>query len=174
MIKLPIKFSENDKVGIFIDEANIFYAQKELGWKIDWKKFADLLRQNFNLKILRYYLGMPLSGEQKIRNLKIKKILESFGYAVISKPLKKIYLDGKKKKFRYKCNFDVEIALDVASFIKNLDMVIIVSNDSDFLALRDFTLINKKKFLFACFERSIAWEIRRSKFVLIESYIQRS
>jgi len=114
MIKLPIKFSENDKVGIFIDEANIFYAQKELGWKIDWKKFADLLRQNFNLKILRYYLGMPLSGEQKIRNLKIKKNLESFGYAVISKPLKKIYLDGKKKKFRYKCNFDVEIALDVA------------------------------------------------------------
>lgn len=169
MIKLPIKISKIDRVGIFIDEANIFYAQKELGWKIDWKKLADLLRENFNLKILRYYLGMPLAGEQKIRNLKIKKLLESFGYTVISKPLKKIYVERKKKKYLYKCNFDVEISLDVASFTKNLDVIIVVSNDSDFLALRDFTLINKKKFLFACFERNIAWEIRRSKFIFLES-----
>lgn len=165
---LPIIIKKTDRVGVFIDEANVFYAQKELGWKIDWKKFADLMRTEFNLKMLRYYLGMPLAGQQKINNLKVKTFLESFGYTVITKPLKKIYIDNIKSEFKYKCNFDVEISLDVVSFIKNLDVVILVSNDSDFLALRDFSLINKKKFLFICFERRIAWEIRRSKFLFME------
>ena len=167
-IIIPIKVAKTNKVGIFIDEANLFYAQKELGWKIDWRKFIDLMRKNFNLKFIRYYLGMPLSSKQKIKNLKIKTLLESFGYTVITKPLKKIYTDSKKAKFKYKCNFDVEIALDIAAFLNNLDTIIIVSNDSDFIAIRDFVLINKKQFLFACFKRKIAWEIRRSKFIFLE------
>lgn len=165
---LPFKISKNTKVGIFIDEANIFYTQKELGWKIDWKKFASLFKTNLDLKILRYYLGMPSSGESKLKNLKIKNLLESFGYTVVTKPLKKIYLNDKKNSFKYKCNFDVEIALDITSFLTELDLVIIVSGDSDFIAIKDFVLINKKKLLFMCFEKRVSWEIRRSKYLFIE------
>jgi len=167
---LPVKVFKNTKVGIFIDEANIFYIQKELGWKIDWKKFASLFKTNLDLKILRYYLGMPSSGESRLKNLKIKNLLESFGYTVVTKPLKKIYLNNNKNSFKYKCNFDVEIALDIASFLTELDLVIIVSGDSDFVAIKDFVLINKKKLIFVCFEKRVSWEIRKSKYLFLEKF----
>lgn len=165
---LPIKTTKKTKVGIFIDEANLFYIQRELGWKIDWTKLAQLFSQNFHLKILRYYLGMPVAGPGRLKNLKIQKILELAGYTVVTKPLKKILIDSHSKKYRYKCNFDVEIGLDVSTFIKNLDLIIIVSGDSDFIAIKDYVLINNKQFLFVCFEKRVAWEIRRSKHLFLE------
>lgn len=165
---LPIKLAKNAKIGLFIDEANLFYIQKELGWKIDWSRFINLLKTDLNVTINRYYLGMPLSGEAKVKNTKFKKMLEGFGYTVITKPLKKIYVDKKKGKFVYKCNFDVEIAVDITTFIKNLDLVIICSSDSDYIAVRDYILMNKKKILFLCFERKVSWEIRKSKSFFLE------
>lgn len=165
---LPIKISEKTRVGIFIDEANLFYIQKELGWKIDWEKFINLLKESLNIKIVRYYLGMPLTGRARIKNLKFKTMLESFGYTVITKPLKKIYTDKRTNKFKYKCNFDVEIAVDVTTFLDDLDLVIIASSDSDYIAVRDYVLVNKKKIMFVCFERKVSWEIRRSKHAFLE------
>lgn len=166
---LPIKLPKNAKAGLFIDEANLFYIQKELGWKIDWNKFINLLKTNLNITINRYYLGMPLSGEAKVKNIKFKKMLEGFGYTVITKPLKKIYTDKKTGKFVYKCNFDVEIAVDITTFIKNLDLIVICSSDSDYIAVRDYVLINKKKIMFLCFERKVSWEIRKSKSLFLEN-----
>ena len=167
---LPTKIPKNTRVGVFIDEANLFYIQRELGWKIDWKKFRLLLKKNLIIENLRYYLGMPQSGEPLIKNKKIKIRLESLGYNVITKPLKKIYVDNKKTIFKYKCNFDVEIALDVSQSLDKLDLIIIVSNDSDFIALKNYVLKQKKKFVFICFERKIAWEIRNSKHIFLESF----
>lgn len=167
--RLPLELLPTTKVGVFIDEANLFYLQKTVGWKIDWRKFASLWKTSCKLKALRYYIGMPPSGKARLKNTKLKKYLESHGYTVITKPLKKIFTDNKKSSFKYKCNFDVEIALDVASLADELDLVVIVSGDSDFIAVRDTMLAKKKKVFFVCFERRVAWEIRRSKHLFLES-----
>src|SRR5258708_5497313 len=165
---LPVKISKKTKAGIFIDDANVFDVQKQLCWKLDWEKLFYFIKADIDLKIVRYYLGMPTFGESKIKNFKLQKRLESFGYTVITKPLKRIYINKTKGEFKYKCNFDVEIALDIATFVKDLDLVIIVSGDSDFTAIRDFTLVNNKIPLFMCFERNMAWEIRVSKFLTFD------
>jgi len=52
---LPIKVARQAKVGIFIDEANLFYTQKESGWKIDWEKFKIVLNKSLDIKIIRYF-----------------------------------------------------------------------------------------------------------------------
>ena len=78
-----------------------------------------------------------------------------------TKPLKKIYLDDKKMDFKNKCNFDVEIAFDIARIIEKLDSIIIVSGDSDFLEAKNFCIEKGKDFLMICFEERVAWEIRR-------------
>lgn len=165
---LPIRTTKNTKVGVFIDEANLFYIQKQLGWKIDWEKLSNFIGKDTDLKILRYYLGMPSSGKSRVQNIKHLKRLEGFGYTVITKPLKRILIDKKASKYTYKCNFDVEIALDVATFAKDLDLVIIASGDSDFIAIKDFVLSKDKKIVFLCYEKNVSWEIRYSKFVFIE------
>lgn len=159
-LKLLKKF-KGLRIGVFIDEANLFYIQKEIGWDISPKKIKNLLESFFKVKIINYYLGMPEVGTARAKNLEVKKGLEKIGFNVITKPLKKIYVGEKNKKFKYKCNFDVEIAFDVARNINKLDLVMIMSGDSDYLEAKNFCLEQEKKFMFFCFEKRVAWEIRR-------------
>lgn len=154
--------------GIFVDEANLFYIKKEVGWKVDWARVKELLSRYLKLKLLHYYLGMPAKGKGLIENERIKKEVEEIGFRVITKPLKKIYLNSQKQKFKHKCNFDVEISFDIARNINNLDMVIIVSGDSDFLEAKNFCLENGKGFIVMCFEKRVAWEIRRIYHIFFE------
>ena len=158
----------DNKVGVFIDDANMFYVQRELGWKFDWNKFKRFLATYFKNREYRYYLGMPLEKDRKEKNNKIKKELEKMGYRVRTKPLKKIYINDEKSEFKYKCNFDVEMALDVADLVDKFDMVIIVSGDSDFLAVKEFCVKRKKKFLVMCFEKRVPWEIRKIHHLFFE------
>jgi len=44
---------KGNKAGIFIDEANLFYSQKALGWRIDWQKVLEFFNQ----------LGLPIRKE---------------------------------------------------------------------------------------------------------------
>lgn len=120
-IKQILDKTKNKSVGIFIDNANWFYPQKELKRKISF-----------------------------------------------TKPLKKIWLDKEKTKFDYKCNFDVEIALDVARNMDKIDLVMIGSGDSDFLEVKKFTFEHQKGFLVLCFEKGVAWEVRKNYHVFLE------
>lgn len=154
--------------GIFVDEANLFYSQKTLGWHVYWQKLLEFFNQFYNIKIARYYMGMPLKRESFKRNVLIKNRLEKEGFEVITKPLKKIYLDSQKKDFIYKCNFDVEITRDVVRNLDKIELVLLASSDSDFIGLKDDVISNKKGFIFVCFEHNVCWEIRRSYHLFFE------
>lgn len=166
-LKILEKF-KNKKAGIFIDEANLFYSQKALGWHIYWKKVLEFFNQFYNIKIARYYMGAPLKKRPYEQNILVKKRLKDEGFEVIAKPLKKIYLDHQKKDYKYKCNFDVEITRDVIRNLERIDLVLLASSDSDFIGLKKDVLLHNKGFIFVCFEHNVAWEIRRSYHLFLE------
>ena len=60
------------------------------------------------------------------------------------------------------------MALDVARLVDELDVVIIVSGDSDFLAVKDFCVEKGRDFLVVCFERRVPWEIRKIHHLFFE------
>ena len=61
-----------------------------------------------------------------------------------------------------KADTDVEITLDVVRNIDNLDVVVIVSGDSDFWELKNYVVNDKKKnILFVGYEENMAWELRQ-------------
>jgi len=158
--------------GIFIDDANLFYIQKKTGWKIDWLKLKNFLEQYFKIGFIRYYMGMPPSGESRFNNERIKKDLEKIEFKVITKPLKKIYLDDTRDKFKNKCNFDVEISFDITRNIDKVHLVILMSGDSDFLEAKNFCLEKGKSFLIMCFEKRAPWEFRLIHHVFFEDVEQ--
>lgn len=158
----------NKNMALFVDEANVFYSQKALGWRIEWRRICDFLKEHGTLSVGRYYMGMPLEKEQYDRNVIVKDRLQKCGFDVITKPLKKIYIDPEKKNAIYKCNFDVEITRDVIRTLDGVDVVIVASSDSDFVGLRNDVLNQKKGFVFLCFEQNVAWEIRRSFHIFFE------
>lgn len=160
--------TKNQKIGLFIDNANWFYPQQELGWKISFSKLKEFLENNYKIKVLKLYAGTPLDGEDQKRFAKFVKALEKTGFTVMTKPLKKIWLNNNKTKFQHKCNFDVEIALDIARHLNEIDLIMIGSGDSDFLEISRFAKEHKKSFIALCFEKGVAWEMRKHYHIFIE------
>ena len=61
-----------------------------------------------------------------------------------------------------KGDVDVEIVLDVARTINDLDVVMVLSGDSDFYELKNYVLNDKgKNIIFVGYEENMAWELRQ-------------
>ena len=156
------------RIGCFIDNANWFYPQRELGWRVSFRKLTSLFEDCSQSLVSRIYAGTPLISNDRKKFLEFSHTVEEIGFTLITKPLKKIWIDNPKTTFQYKCNFDVEIALDVARTIDQIDCVIIGSGDSDFLEVKRFALERKKKFIVLCFEQGVSWEMRKCHRIFLE------
>jgi len=66
---------------------------------------------------------------------------------------------------------DVELALGVVKHIEDLDVVMVISGDSDLLPLKKYVLEKGKKIIYAGFKQNIAWELRKySKHLYLDDY----
>ncbi|MBU1016753.1 MAG: NYN domain-containing protein [Patescibacteria group bacterium] len=165
---------KNKRAGVFIDDANMFHTQRELKRTIDWRNFKHFLENNFEVEFIKYYRGAYPKSEKipsKIRenNLRYAQILKNLEFEVIHRNLKKIYINKKKTKFIYKCDFDAEIGFDVGACLTKVDIVIIISGDSDFVCLAKKLQKQNKNFLMLCFEYKAPWEVRKIHHIFLET-----
>ncbi|MDD3498689.1 MAG: NYN domain-containing protein [Candidatus Moranbacteria bacterium] len=118
-----------ETIGIFIDNSNFISDFRENAeYKADYKKFIEFFSAGRTLTHQRIYLPKSESDGFGSFCYLLKKLF----FKIITKELKKIP-DGRNK-----CNFDVEIAVDIMDIIaeRNLpDVVVLVSGDSDFCYL---------------------------------------
>ena len=52
------------KAKVFIDGANLFYTQKDLGWTVDWKKAIKYLNKEWDILGVKYYTGVRKDDEK--------------------------------------------------------------------------------------------------------------
>ncbi len=151
---------EKPKAKIYIDGANMFYAQKRLGWFVDWKKFKDYIEQEKEVVEWKYYVGVKDDDEKMLKYL---KYLNLVGFNTITKPLKKIVLNNTEvpgRNFIYKANFDVEMAVDILLEKSSLDEIIILSGDSDFCYLIKKLKDTGLKTIVFSSKKTISWELK--------------
>ncbi len=166
--------NQKPKAIVFIDGANIFYTQKQLGWNISWKKTLRLISANFDVIETRYYTGIK-DSDQKIKKFLLR--LREMGMKTVTKPLK--IIKDKQEKVIYKSNCDVEMAIDILLEVNNFDVLILFSGDSDFVHLiRVLQKQFQKKVIVYSSRKTIAWELKLTAnkyFFLedVESKIQR-
>ncbi|OGF27729.1 hypothetical protein A2477_03570 [Candidatus Falkowbacteria bacterium RIFOXYC2_FULL_47_12] len=164
------------KAKVYIDGANIFYAQKKMGWVLDWAKVKSFLADSHDIIEYRYYQGVK-EGDGNITDY--LKYLDAIHFTVMTKPVKKIKINSGhplsklyQYKEMYKCNFDVEMTADMIFDRGNIDEYILFSGDSDFdyviKRLRDvgkrFTVYSSRKVL--------SWELKFavSRYEILEKY----
>lgn len=153
------------KAGVFIDGANLYYSQKQNDWKIDLKKFKKLLQTEVKIEAFNYYLAVPKKNDPAYKStIKYMKQIEK-NTVIKTKPLKYIKSGNRVIK---KGDVDIEIVLDVVRYLNELDLVIVVSGDSDFIELRKFVLENKKGILFVGFKKNMAYELKQGKYLQFE------
>lgn len=104
----------------------MFYTHKTLRYKVDFQKLYMYLGTFFSVREIKYYTGYnPRLGRQ----LKFLAKLESLGYKIIRKPVKRISVG---KKTIEKANVDVELAVDAIREKALYENMILLSGDSDF------------------------------------------
>lgn len=142
----------------------MLYAQKKMGWNLDWQKIKQYLENRWDVLEIRYYTGVK-EGDEKMQ--KFLRYLHYIGFAPITKPLKIIKIDERHPLYKvyqypeiHKSNFDVEIAADVLLDHGDAKQIIFFSGDSDFVYLiKKLRSIGRGSVIFSS-KKMLAWELK--------------
>jgi uncharacterized LabA/DUF88 family protein len=117
---------KKEKIYAFIDINNLYLAIKDLGWKIDFERFAIYLKDKYKVSEIYAFIGYVLGNES------LYTALQKKGYIVIFKPT----LISENGQIKGNC--DGELILHCMIEYNNFDKAIIISGDGDFHCLIEY------------------------------------
>ena len=116
---------------VFIDWANVYGWTKSLKREIDPDKLFEYLKSYSEIEDIRLYFGR----DDHPKSHEFLHNAGQVGYKVITKPVKYILvteIEGQKI-YRRKCDFDMEICIDVHQALKdNAESFVFFTGDGDF------------------------------------------
>lgn len=110
----------------FIDGQNLNLAIRDLGWRLDFKKFRVYLKDKYKVSKAYYFIGFVET------NSVLYASLQEAGYVLIFKPT----LRDKAGKLKGNC--DAELVLQAMIDYKAYDKAVIVTGDGDFTCLINY------------------------------------
>ncbi len=113
-------------VGVFVDVSNLFYSAKSACVEVNYCRLLEHAVSGRDLIRACAYTGVDPDNPNQRRFI---DFLRANGYKVVCKDIHK-YEGG-----RIKANLDIEMAVDIMLLSENLDVVVIVSGDGDFVRL---------------------------------------
>ena len=146
------------RVAIFIDGSNMFYAQRALGWRIDWAKVLAFFSRDWELYNGFYYAA---ENEGEYAQESFLRALTHMGYIVRRRPLKSI-VDQETGLTLYKANLDVDIVVDMLSTMDLYDVAVLMSGDGDFERAFEFLRSRGKEVHCASIRTMISFELLNS------------
>ena len=126
---------KDQRVGVFIDVANMYHSAKNLynNARVNFKEVLKTAVANRKLiRAIAYVIKSKSTEEQSFF-----EALEKQGFEVKMKDLQ-IFIGGAKK-----ADWDVGLAIDAIKLADKLDSVIIVSGDGDYIPLVYYLKENK-------------------------------
>jgi uncharacterized LabA/DUF88 family protein len=107
----------------FIDGQNLNLSIREMGWRLDYKKFRIYLKEKYCIQKAYYFIGYIEA------NNALYDFLRSVGYILIFKPTL------KNKDGLIKGNCDAELVLQAMIDFENYEKAVLVTGDGDFHCL---------------------------------------
>ncbi len=147
------------KANVFIDYRNYHYYLEKYKWNIDWGKFKMFLSSMYDINKIYFYEGIPskavyfdshpANSLEDFKNMKEQKkedfeYLTEKGFIIRRKLVSRVY-DVKEKKYRHKCNFDVELTIDAIENLDDYEVCMLCSGDGDFVKLIKYLKGKHKK-----------------------------
>jgi len=122
-------FYPNERIGLFIDGANLYSAARALDFDIDYRKLLEEFRKRGRLSRANYYTAL-LENDDYTPIRPLVDWLDYNGFHVVTKAARE-YTDENGRR-RVKGDMDVEIAVDIVEAASYLDHIILFSGDGDF------------------------------------------
>ena len=128
-----------DRNIVIIDYGNVQKWEESLRWKIGIKELRNLIKYFTKGKkfLRRFYYGSDFGPKEKSKTLTLwsSMVLNKArmnAFEIQTKRVKYIPDRDYKTGFIKKCNFDVEISVDLIKESENYDKIILFSGDGDF------------------------------------------
>ena len=123
--------SNSERIALFIDGQNLYYAAKSLGFGVDFKRLLNEFQRRGTIVRPYYYAAIGENADQGARPL--LDWLNYNGFAVLAKPAKE-FDDGEGRR-KSKGNIGVELAVDALEISDRIDHILLFCGDGDLRAL---------------------------------------
>jgi uncharacterized LabA/DUF88 family protein len=124
--------SQQERIALFIDGANLYATTKTLGFDIDYRRLLAEFRTRGAL--VRAYYYTALIEDQEYSSIRpLVDWLDYNGYRVVTKPAKE-FVDSMGRR-KVKGNMDIEIAVDALEMAPHISNMVLFSGDGDFAPL---------------------------------------
>ena len=129
----------------FIDNQNLNLGVQKTGWKMNWRRFREYLRDKYDVEKAFMFIGYMPNFEDLYQQMHdhgfsvvLKPTLEMFNTQVEGGPVKPEPGKDDDKKPPVKGNVDAELVLYAVKEMPNYDKAIIISGDGDFYSLVEY------------------------------------
>jgi uncharacterized LabA/DUF88 family protein len=128
----------------FIDSQNLNLGTQRIGWKLDWRKFRQYLRDKHGVTKAYMFIGYMSENES------LYEYMHELGFLVVLKPTVDLNIPKEtavkaenntkddKDRPAVKGNVDAELVLYAMKELPNYEKAIIVSGDGDFFGLAEY------------------------------------
>ena len=116
----------------FIDSQNLNLSIRDQGWKLDYKRFRQYLKDKYKVTKAFIFIGYIATQQTLYTSL------QQQGYILVFKPT--LYLKAGKVKG----NVDAELVLHTMIEWGNYDKAVIVTGDGDFYCLIEYLKMKSK------------------------------
>ncbi|GAC1384540.1 MAG: hypothetical protein NVSMB33_13050 [Ktedonobacteraceae bacterium] len=153
-VSLP-PFPSNERVGVFVDVANLLYSARNLRMTVDFGKLLDFLRGN--RRLIRAHAYCPTSPQPGDEQMFLQAV-KGLGYRITTKNYK-TFSSGAKK-----ADLDLDLCMDVVRLVdgRSVDCIVLVSGDSDFMPMLDYCSDHGVRVEVAAFDESMSATLRQS------------
>jgi uncharacterized LabA/DUF88 family protein len=153
-VSLP-PFPSTERVGVFVDVANLLYSARTQRLTIDFGKLLDFLRGN--RRLVRAHAYCPTSPQPGDEQMFLQAV-KGLGYRITTKNYK-TFSSGAKK-----ADLDLDLCMDVVRLVdgKAVDCIVLVSGDSDFMPMLDYCSDHGVRVEVAAFDESMSATLRQS------------
>lgn len=153
-----------ERISIFVDANNIFYAQKRNNWFFDPKLLIEFFTKERHRVLAGsfWYEGVRANDQRRA----FRNALTDMRFTERSKPVKEIF-DTATGDTIGKANFDVEMVVDMFNTAHHYDEAIILSGDGDFESAVESLRSRGKRIVVISTEGMIARELKNAS----DSYI---
>ncbi len=148
-------FPSNERVGVFVDVANLLYSARTLRMAVDFGKLLDFLRGNRRLiRAQAYCPTSPQPGDEQM----FLQAVKGLGYRITTKNYK-TFSSGAKK-----ADLDLDLCMDVVRLVdgKAVDCIVLVSGDSDFMPMLNYCSDHGVRVEVAAFDEAMSGTLRQS------------
>jgi uncharacterized LabA/DUF88 family protein len=150
-----IAMPSTERVGVFVDVANLLYSSRSMRLPIDFGKLLAFLRSD--RRLVRAHAYCPTSPEP-YADQQFLQAVKGLGYRITTKDYK-TFSSGAKK-----ADLDLDLCMDIVRIVdaEAVDTIVLVSGDSDFLPLLEYCSDHGVRVEVAAFDESTAAILRQS------------